>query len=38
MSQADITTILNTYSHVIPSLRGETAPTMEDVLENDPEE
>jgi hypothetical protein len=29
---------LDTYSHVIPSLRGETASAMEDVLgeEDDP--
>jgi hypothetical protein len=31
-SKGDITTTLNTYSHVIPSLRGETASAMEDVL------
>jgi len=29
---ADITTTLNTYSHVIPSLRGEAASAMDDVL------
>jgi integrase len=33
LGHADITTTLNTYSHVIPSLRGETALAMEDVLE-----
>jgi site-specific recombinase XerD len=32
LGHADITTTLNTYSHVIPSLRGETASAMEDVL------
>jgi hypothetical protein len=32
MSKAHITTTLNTYSHVIPSLRGETASATEDVL------
>jgi integrase len=33
LGHADITTTLNTYSHVIPKLRGETASAMEDVLE-----
>ena len=32
LGYADITTTLNTYSNVIPSLRGETASAMEDVL------
>jgi integrase len=32
LGHADITTMLNTYSHVIPSLRGETASAMDDVL------
>ncbi len=32
LGHADITTTLNTYSHVIPSLRGETASAIEDVL------
>jgi integrase len=38
LGHADITTTLNTYFHVIPSLRGETASAMDDVLgeEDDP--
>ncbi len=32
LGHADITTTLNTYSHVIPSLRDKTASAMEDVL------
>lgn len=32
LGHADISTTLNTYSHVIPSLRGETASAMEGVL------
>jgi integrase len=32
LGHADISTTLNTYSHVIPSLRGETASAMKDVL------
>jgi hypothetical protein len=32
-SKGDITTTLDAYSHVIPSLRGETASAREDVLE-----
>jgi hypothetical protein len=31
-SKGDSTTTLDTYSHVIPSLRGETTLAMEDVL------
>jgi integrase len=33
LGHADIMTTLNTCSHVVPSLRGETASAMEDVLE-----
>jgi integrase len=33
LGHADITTTLNTYSHLVPSLRGEMASAMEDVLE-----
>ena len=32
LGHADISTTLNTYSHVIPSLKGRTASAMEDVL------
>lgn len=32
LGHADITTTLNTYFHVIPSLLSETASAMEDVL------
>src|SRR3712207_3247396 len=32
LGHADITTTLNTYSHVIPSLRDKTASDMEGVL------
>jgi integrase len=35
LGHADITTTLNTYSRVMPSLRGETASAMEDVLGED---
>ena len=38
LGHADITTTLNTYSHVIPSLRGETASAMEDVLGEEEED
>ena len=33
LGHANIMTTLNTYSHVVPSHRGETASAMEDVLE-----
>jgi integrase len=33
LGRTDIMTTLNTYSHVVPGLRGETASAMEDVLE-----
>jgi integrase len=32
LRHADITTTLNTYSHVIPSLRGKTTSAMKEVL------
>ncbi len=34
LGHADITTTLNTYSHVIPSMGGKKASAMEDVLES----
>lgn len=37
LGHADISTTLNTYSHVIPSMGGKTASAMEDVL-GDPED
>lgn len=38
LGHADVTTTLNTYSHILPSLEGRTASAMEDVLgeEEDP--
>lgn len=33
LGHADIMTTLNTYGHVVPSHRVETASAMEDVLE-----
>jgi integrase len=38
LGHADITTTLNTYSHVIPSLRGKTASAIEDVLGEEEED
>lgn len=35
LGHADITTTLNTYSHVIPSMGGKTASAMETLLGND---
>ncbi len=37
LGHADISTTMNTYSHVIPSMGGKTASAMEDVL-GEPEE
>ena len=32
LGHADVSTTLNTYSHVIPSLEGKTASAMEEAL------
>jgi integrase len=37
LGHTDIMTTLNTYSHVVPSHRGDMASAMEDVLEEEEE-
>jgi site-specific recombinase XerD len=34
LGHADITTTLNTYSHVLPSLQEKTASAMEDIMDD----